>query len=155
MLSSRKIDFPNHAVFWIAAGNRALANHSLPAQQTRHKDTKCVQLHRLGVGMKVSATLEGQKDNFFYRTKVFSKCQQHHLSLSCMHARNDDAAVTITTKIRLEFNQVAIKRNRSMASQRVNAPTHLNNEGKPTSLLDPAFTNAPHLLELQHRLCLH
>ena len=29
--------------------------------------------------------------------------------------------------------------------QLVNEPTHLNNEGKPTSLLCLAFTNAPHL----------
>ena len=29
--------------------------------------------------------------------------------------------------------------------QLVNEPTHLNNEGKPTSLLDLAFTNAAHL----------
>ena len=29
--------------------------------------------------------------------------------------------------------------------QLANEPTHSNNGGKPTSLLDPAFTNAPHL----------
>ena len=31
--------------------------------------------------------------------------------------------------------------------QLVDEPTHLNNEGKPTSPLDLAFTNVPHLLE--------
>ena len=37
-----------------------------------------------------------------------------------MHAKNGDAGVTITTKnIRLECTQVAIGRDRSMASQRV------------------------------------
>ena len=37
--------------------------------------------------------------------------------------------------------------------QLVNEPTHLNNEGKHTSLLDLAFTNAPHLFGAE--LCLH
>ena len=42
-----------------------------------------------GVGTKVSATLdlEGRNDNFFYRTKIFSKRQQYRLSLSGMHAK--------------------------------------------------------------------
>ena len=48
--------------------------------------------------MKGSATSEGQNDNVFYRTKVFSKLQQHRLSLGCMHAKNGDPTVTITTK---------------------------------------------------------
>ena len=51
-----------------------------------------------GAGMKGSATSEGQKDNFFCGTKVFSKCQHDRLSLSCMHEKNGYAAVTITTK---------------------------------------------------------
>ena len=51
-----------------------------------------------GTGMKGSSTSEGQKDNFFCGTKVFSKRQYDRLSLSSIHAKNGDAAVTITTK---------------------------------------------------------
>ena len=66
--------------------------------------------------MEGSATSEGQNDNFFYRTKVFSKRQHDRLSFSCMHAKNGDAGVTMTTK-----NKVGVhpSRYRSMASQRV------------------------------------
>ena len=54
-----------------------------------------------GAGMKGSATSEGQKDIFFCGTKVFSKRQHDRLSLSCMHAKNGDAVVTITTENRV------------------------------------------------------
>ena len=48
--------------------------------------------------VKRSATSEGQNGNFFCRRKVFSKLLHDRLSLSCMYAKNGDAAVTITTK---------------------------------------------------------
>ena len=85
------------------------------SQQSRHQDKNCVTSPQ-GAGMKGSATSEGQKDNFFCRTKVISKCQHDRVSLSCMHPKKGDAAVTITTKKRLECTLVAIDRNRSMAS---------------------------------------
>ena len=69
---------------------------SCSANQTPRQELLTTPLQ--GAGMKGSATSEGQNDNFFYRTKVFSKCKQHRLSLSCIHAKNGDAAVTLTTK---------------------------------------------------------
>ena len=51
-----------------------------------------------GARMEGSATSEGQNDNFFYRTKVFSKRQHDRLSFRCMHTKNGDAGVAITTK---------------------------------------------------------
>ena len=109
--------------------NRALANRSLPAQQSRHQDKNCVQLC-CWARMKGSASSEGQNDNFFCRTKVFSKRQQHRLSLSCMHAKKWRPCGNHNyQKIRLECAQVAINRNRSMASQRVNQMASIRSLG--------------------------
>ena len=61
-------------------------------------------LSKIYVGMKGSATSEGQNNHFFCRTKVFSKRQQHRLSLGSMYAREkwrrygNQNFVTITTK---------------------------------------------------------
>ena len=77
--------------------------------------------------MKGSATSEGQNDNFFFRTKVFSKRQQHCLSLSCMNAKNGDAAVTITTK-----NKVGVRPSR-YRSKSIDGLTKGKNDAKQTT----------------------
>ena len=66
------------------------------ANQTPRQELRTTPLQ--GARMEGSATSEGQNDNFFYRTKVFSKRQHDHLSFSCMHAKNGGAGATITTK---------------------------------------------------------
>ena len=80
------------------SGNQALANLSLPAQQTRNKDKKCVQLH-CGARGEGQRNFRGPRRELFW-AKVFSKRQQHRLSLSGMHAKNayGGAAVTVSTK---------------------------------------------------------
>ena len=69
---------------------------SSSANQTSRLELRTTPLQ--GARMEGSATSEDQNDNFFYRTKVFSKRQHDRLSFSCMHAKNGDAGVTITTK---------------------------------------------------------
>ena len=69
---------------------------SSSANQTPRQELRTTPLQ--GARMEGSATSEGQNDNFFYRTKVFSKRQHDRLSFSCMHAKNGDAGVTIITK---------------------------------------------------------
>ena len=92
----------------------------LPAQQfqTPRQELRTTLLH--GVGMEGSATSEGQNDNFFCRTKVFSKGQQHRLSLSCTHTQKKRRCGNHNyQKLRFECTQVTIVRNRTMESQRV------------------------------------
>ena len=69
---------------------------SSSANQTPTQELRTTRMQ--GARMEGSATSEGQNDNFFHRTKVFSKRQHDRLSCSCMHAKNGDAGVTITPK---------------------------------------------------------
>ena len=66
------------------------------ANQTPRQELRTTPLQ--GARKEGSPTSEGQNDNFFFRTEVFSKRQHDRLSFSCMHAKNGDAAATITTK---------------------------------------------------------
>ena len=97
VLSDRRIDFQttlsSRSQLESSAGKPFTSSSTIqtPRQELRTTSPQ-------GAGMKGSATSEGQKDNFFCGTKVFSKRQHDRLSLSCMHAKNGDAAVTITTK---------------------------------------------------------
>ena len=97
VLSDRRIDFQttlsSRSQLESSAGKPFTSSWTIqtPRQELRTTSPQ-------GTGMKGSATSEGQKDNFFCGTKVFSKGQHDRLSLSCMHAKNGDAAVTITTK---------------------------------------------------------
>ena len=101
--------------------NRALANRSLPAQQTRHQDKNCVQLHyrARGGGGGGSATSEGKNDNFFLQNEGLFKASTGSLVIQ-LHAREKwrSCGNHSYQKIRLECTQVTIDRNRSMASQK-------------------------------------
>ena len=99
--------------------NRALVNRSLPAQQTRHQDKNCVQLHCRARGWR-EAQLQMAK------TTTFSTEQRFFQSVSMIACHSAACTRKMATlgnhnyqKIRLECHQVAIDRNRSMASQRV------------------------------------
>ena len=91
------VRLPNHTVVWIAAGiERWQTVHfqlSKPATKTRTAYNSTA-----GCGDEEKRNFRGPKRQLFHRTKVFSNRQKHRLSLSCMHAKNGDAAVTITTK---------------------------------------------------------
>ena len=97
VLSDRRIDFQttlsSRSQLESSAGKPFTSSSTMqtPRQELRATSPK-------GAWLKGSATSEGQKDNFFCGTKVFSKRQHDRLSLSCMHAKNGDTVVTITTK---------------------------------------------------------
>ena len=100
--------------------NRALANRSLPAQQTRHQDKNCVQLHCRTRGWR-EAQLQRAK------TTIFSTERRFFQSVNMIACHSTACTRKMATlgnhnyqKIRLECTLVAIDRNRSMASQRVN-----------------------------------
>ena len=97
VLSDRKIDLQttlsSRSQLESSAGKPFTSSS---ANQTPRQELRRTPMH--GARMEGSATSEGQNDNFFYRTKVFSKPQHDRLSFSCMHAKNGDAGVTITTK---------------------------------------------------------
>ena len=97
VLSDRKIDvqttLSSRSQLESSAGKPFTSSS---ANQTPRQELRTTPLQ--GARMEGSATSEGQNDNFFYRTKVFSKRQHDRLSFSCMHAKNGDAGVTITTK---------------------------------------------------------
>ena len=96
VLSDRKIDLQttlsSRSQLESSAGKPFTSSS---ANQTPRQELRTTPLQ--GARMEGSATWEGQKDNFFYRTKLFSKRQHDCLSFSCMHAKNGDAGVTITT----------------------------------------------------------
>ena len=87
VLSDRRIDFQStlssRSLLESSAGKPFTSSSTIqtPRQELRTASPQCA-------GTKGSATSEGQKDNFFCRTKVFSKRQHDRLSLSCMHAKN-------------------------------------------------------------------
>ena len=98
VLSDRKIDLQtplsSRSQLESSAGKPFTSSS---ANQTPRQELRTTPLQ--AARMEESATSEGQNDNFFYRTKVFSKRQHDCLLFSCMHAKNGDAGVTITTKI--------------------------------------------------------
>ena len=90
------------------------------ANQTPRQELRTTPLK--GARMEGSATSEGQNDNFFYRTKNEGLFKASTWSLVIqLHAREKWRRWGNHNyqKIRLECTQVAIDRNRSMASQRV------------------------------------
>ena len=97
VLSGRRIDFQttfsSRLQLELSAGKPFTSSSTIqtPRQELRTTSPQ-------GVGMKGSATSEGQTDNFFCRSRIFSKGQDDRVCLSCMHAKNGDAVVTITTK---------------------------------------------------------
>ena len=97
VLSDRKIDLqttlPSRSQLESSAGKPFTSSS---ANQTPRQELRTTP--RQGARMEGSATPEGQNDNFFRRTKVFSKRQHDRLLFSCMHAKHGDAGVTITTK---------------------------------------------------------
>ena len=97
LLSDRKIDLQTT----LSSRSQLESSDGKPftsssANQTPRQELRTTPLQ--GARMEGSAILEGQNDNFFCRTKVLSKRQHDRLSFSCMHAKNGDAGVTITTK---------------------------------------------------------
>ena len=97
VLSDRKIDLQTT----LSSRSQLESSDGKPftsnsANQTPRQELRTTPLQ--GARMEGSATSEGQNDNFFYRTKVVSTRQHDRLSFSCMHAKNGDAGVTITTK---------------------------------------------------------
>ena len=89
VLSDRKIDLQttlsSRSQLESSAGKPFTSSS---ANQTPRQELRTTPLQ--GARMEGSATSEGQNDNFFYRTKVFSKRQHAYdrLSFSCMHAKN-------------------------------------------------------------------
>ena len=119
VLSDRKIDLQttlsSRSQLESSAGKPFTSSS---ANQTPRQELRTTPLQ--GARMEGSATSEGQNDNFFYRTKVFFKASTWSLVIQ-LHAcekwrrwGNHNYQ-----KISLECTQVAIDRNRSMASQRV------------------------------------
>ena len=97
VLSDRKIDLQTT----LSARSQLESSTRKPftsssSNQTSRQELRTTPLQ--GVRTEGSATSEGQNDNFFYRTKVFSKRQHDRLSFSCIQAKNGDAGVTITAK---------------------------------------------------------
>ena len=85
LFSSQKVDSQNTLSFRSQMESGA-GKRSLPAQRSRHQDQDCVQLYYMARGWR-EAKLQRAKTTFFCRTKVFSKGQQHRLSLSCTQAK--------------------------------------------------------------------
>ena len=97
VVSDRKIELqttlPSGSQLESSAGKPFTSSSTIQTPRQELRTTP-----RQGARMEGSATSEGQNDNFFCRTKVFSKRQHDRLLFSCMHAKHGDAGVTITTK---------------------------------------------------------
>ena len=62
--------------------NRALANRSLPAQQSRHQDKKCVQLHHRAQGWREAQLQRAKTTTFSAERRSFQSVNM----ISCLYA---------------------------------------------------------------------